>query len=61
MKMLDVKKTRKFGGKVYRWYSYEPMKSLANKRVEQLRASGKAARLVAQPGYGGGWNIYVRG
>ncbi len=62
MKMLDIKKTRKFGGKVYRWHSYEPMKSVANKIVGKLRASGKSARVVAQPGYyGGGWNIYVRG
>ncbi len=61
MKMLGVKKARKFGGKVYHWQRYVPMKSEANRVATRLRAQGKSARIVAQPGYyGGGWNIYVR-
>ena len=61
-KMLEVKKTRKFGGKTYRLYKYEPMRSEANKLAETLRKRGTSARVVAQPGYGGGgWNIYIRG
>ena len=61
-KILPVKKTRKFGGKTYRWLEYVRMKSEANERAEQLRRRGKFVRVAAQPGYGqGGWNIYVRG
>ena len=58
----DVKKKRKFGGKVYTWHKYIAMKTEAARYVEQLRQQGKSARVVAQPGYGqGGWSIYVRG
>ncbi len=60
-KMQDMPKTMKFGGKVYRWYRYEPMKPEANRMVQSLRNHGKPARIVPQRGYGGGWNIYVRG
>jgi len=61
-KWIHVKKIRKFGGKAYHYYKYVAMKSEANDIVRQLRNQGKAARIVAQPGYGaGGWNIYVRG
>ena len=60
-KIMPVKKTRKFGGKVYRWYKYVRIKRNADDIVRQLRREGKAARVVGQPGYGqGGWNIYVR-
>jgi len=60
-KMLSVKKTRKFGGRFYRYYSYEPMRSEAKAIASRLRGQGKLVRVVAQPGYyGGGWNIYTR-
>ena len=60
-KIQPVKKTRKFGGKAYHWQEYVRMKSEAESRARELRRTGKAARVVPQPGYGqGGWNIYVR-
>jgi hypothetical protein len=61
-KILPVKKTHKFNGKVYKWVEYVAMRREAEDKVRQLRYQGKAARYTPQPGYGqGGWNIWVRG
>ena len=59
-KMLKSPKIKKFNNKIYRFYTYEPMKSEANKIVRSLRDKGISARIVPQPGLGGGWNIYTR-
>ena len=60
MKMSKMPETLKFGGKVYRRKEYVAMKSEANDLVRSLRNRGISARIVAQRGYGGGWNIYTR-
>ena len=61
MKIQKVKLLRKFNGKTYHWREYHALKSQATDRANQIRRNGRAARVVAQPGYGqGGWNIYVK-
>ena len=61
MRMLEVKKTRKFNGKIYKWYMYEPLRSIAIRTANELRRQGTSARVVTQPGYySGGCNIYIR-
>ena len=61
MRMLKPKKALKFGGKLYHHYKYEPMKTEAKRIAKALRRTGRVnVRVVAQPGYGGGWNLYTR-
>ena len=53
-----AKATRKFGGKVYKWYDDYYSHSTAAKAAKSQRKKGKAARIVES---GGKFVIYTRG
>ena len=41
-----LSQTRKFGGKIYHWYSYQETLSEARKIANSLREEGRCARVV---------------
>ena len=47
--MKDVRKTRKFGGKIYRQHDWYTSKLVANTAANNLKAQGYSARVTLRP------------
>ena len=58
---LKSKPTKKFDGKIYKFYQYITIRTEAEDIANNLRKKGINARITAHPGYAtGGWDIYTR-